>query len=382
VRFDGPVGVAGVAVRIGFVALAVVRISRVARRPSPLEPAGTDAATGGSEITVVIPARDEAGRISPVLAAMVGAPGVGRVIVVDDHSSDDTAAVASAAGATVVAAPALPDGWAGKAWALQTGLGASTTDWVVTLDADTEPDPRLPGAMVARAIADDAVMLSVGGAFICPSVGAQWLHPAMLTTLVYRFGAPGTELRPDRLMANGQAMALARADVLAAGGLGLVAAEPVEDVALARALARRGLGVRFVEGSDLLAVRMYETAVETATGWGRSIALPGVEPRGRQLVDVGVVAVAQAGALWSMVRLVTGRGGLIDVVTAVLRIGTLVGTRRSYRIDAATHRVGYWLCITADPVAAVLLLRGVFRRRQRWRGRSYQTTPPARSAGR
>ena len=106
-------------------------------------------------ISIVVPARDEATRIGPLLAAVVGAPGVAEVIVVDDESTDGTADVARAGGATVVTGEPLPAGWAGKAWALQQGLDAASGDWVVFLDADTRPSPELPGSLVARMIADD-----------------------------------------------------------------------------------------------------------------------------------------------------------------------------------------------------------------------------------
>ncbi len=389
-------GIVVTGVRAGLIAVGLARLATAARRPPSLIAAhGAPDATDPS-ITVVIPARDEASRIGPVLAAVIGAPGVGRVIVVDDHSSDGTAEVARAAGAEVISAPELPDGWAGKAWALQVGLGAAETDWVVTLDADTDPDPALAVSMVRRAVADDVAMLTVGGAFVCPSGGAQWLHPAMLTTLVYRFGAPGTETRPDRVMANGQAMALEREPILALGGLGCVAGQPVEDVALARAVALAGLGVGFVEGSALLAVRMYETAAETATGWGRSIALGGVEPLGRQLFDAAVVIAAQAGASWSLVRLIASPTGpirrrgpvtgalalVLDIAVVAARLGTLAGTRRSYRADRPVQRLAYWVSPSADLGAAVLLVRSALSRRQSWRGRSYRPVRPGRSADR
>ncbi len=317
-------------------------------------------------ISVVVPARDEAERIGPLLAAVIGAPGVAEVIVVDDQSSDATAEIARRAGATVISGSPLPDGWAGKAWALQQGISSASSDWVVTLDADARPDARLPTALVARAVAERLDLLTVGGRFECPTPGSRWLHPAMLTTLVYRFGPPGAApIEPDRMMANGQCMAVPRTSFLAAGGMELVRNEVVEDLALARRLATEGRRVGFLDASELLTVRMFESLGDAWNGWGRSLALPGVEPRRRQLVDLAIVVLAQ---VLPIPRLLLGRGDVIDVVLALTRLGTLAGTRRAYeRTDAA-----YWLSPLADPVAAVAIGRGIARRgRQTWRGRSY-----------
>ncbi len=353
---------ASVGVRAAAGAVAISRIVRAATVDAPVRPTLTPMQT----ISVVVPARDEAERITPLLAAIVGAPGVAEVIVVDDQSSDATAEIARGAGTTVISGAPLPDGWAGKAWALQQGISAATSDWVVTLDADARPDPRLPTAMVARAVADRLDLLTVGGRFECPTPGSRWLHPAMLTTLVYRFGPPGAPpSEPDRTMANGQCMAVPRARFLAAGAMELVRNEVVEDLALARRLAAGGHRVGFLDASELLSVRMFESLGDAWTGWGRSLALPGVEPRRRQLFDLAVVVLAQ---VVPIPRLLFRRGDVIDVVLALTRLGTLVGTRRAYeRTDAA-----YWLSPLADPLAAVAIARGIAKRgRQTWRGRSY-----------
>jgi dolichol-phosphate mannosyltransferase len=343
-------------------AIALTRLAKAARVAPPLRPTITPLRS----ISVVVPARDEATRIGPLLDAIVGAPGVREVIVVDDQSTDATETVARAAGATVIAGRDLPGGWAGKAWALQQGIEAATAEWVVTLDADTRPDPLLPTALVARATGDRFDLLTVGGRFDCPTPGSRWLHPAMLTTHVYRFGPPGASAsRPDRTMANGQCTAFERGRFLEAGGMRLVRGEVVEDIALARRLASDGWRVGFLDAGELLDVRMFESFGDVWTGWGRSLALPGVEPRNRQLVDLTVVALAQ---VLPIPRLLLRRGDAIDVALAALRLGTLAGTRRAYaRADAA-----YWLSPLADPLAAVAISRGIVRRgRQTWRGRTY-----------
>ena len=72
------------------------------------------------DLAVVIPAKNEAGRIGATVRAAAGLAGVDLVVVVDDGSSDATAAAARQAGARVVRHPRNR----GKAAALETGAEA------------------------------------------------------------------------------------------------------------------------------------------------------------------------------------------------------------------------------------------------------------------
>jgi len=342
---------------------ALTRITSTGRRVAPLAAA---VAQGAPTITVVVPARDEALRLAPLLSALAGAPGVGETIVVDDESADGTGEIAASMGVRVVRGEPLPPGWAGKAWAMDQGLRAASGDWVVFLDADTRPDVALPSALVARAGADGLDLVTVAGRFECPTAALTWLHPAMLTTLVYRYGPPGAARAraASGLLANGQCMAARRDALLCAGGLSAVAAHTVEDVALVRHLAATGWRIGFLDASALLTVRMYETAGEAWRGWGRSLALPGVDRLARQLAGLGVVIVAQA---LPLARLVARRADVLDAALLAMRLGTLAGTASAYE-----HRgPAYWVSPAADVLAAAALARGIVAKRQRWRGREY-----------
>ncbi|MFN4130786.1 MAG: glycosyltransferase [Paracoccaceae bacterium] len=83
-------------------------------------------------ITCLIPAHNEAARVSGVLAAVKGHPMIGSVIVVDDGSHDDTAAIARAAGVEVL--HLCPN--RGKSAALAEALSRVGTSHVLLLDAD------------------------------------------------------------------------------------------------------------------------------------------------------------------------------------------------------------------------------------------------------
>ena len=145
----------------------------------------------------------------------------------------------------------LPVGWVGKPWALDQGLRAATGEWVVTMDADVEPARGLPGALVGRATRDGLDLVERGRALLCPTSALRWLHPALLTTLVYRFGPAGAAHtpRPSRVLANGQCTAFRRQALLDAGGYDRVAGHLTDDIALARHLAARGWRTALLDGT-------------------------------------------------------------------------------------------------------------------------------------
>jgi len=152
--------VASMAVR--FVA-GVTVLRRLVNAVSPAAPVRSTQ-TPSASISVVIPARNEARRIGPLLDAIARAPDVAEVIVVDDESTDDTCVIARRAGATVLTGAPLPDGWAGKAWALQQGLSAAQSDWVVTLDADVEDEQAKEILAQVKVVLEAAKVLRVATA--------------------------------------------------------------------------------------------------------------------------------------------------------------------------------------------------------------------------
>jgi dolichol-phosphate mannosyltransferase len=154
-----------------------------------------------------------------------------------------------------------------------------------------------------------------------------------------------------------------------------VAGHTVEDVALVRTFAAAGRTVGYVDGSALLAVRMYETAPEAWHGWGRSLALPGVDGRLRRMIGLATVALTQG---LPLLRVAARRADALDAVLLAVRLGTLAGTASVYE----RRGVAYWLSPFADPLAVAALVRSTVARPRAWRGRRVTDVGPSRTAGR
>ena len=98
--------------------------------------------TVAHDVTVVIPARNEAPTIGAVIAGC--RPHCARVLVVDGHSTDGTRDHAVNAGADVIL-----DGGRGKGDAIRTAIPAITTPFVVFIDADGSHETKDIPALVA-----------------------------------------------------------------------------------------------------------------------------------------------------------------------------------------------------------------------------------------
>ena len=314
---------------------------------------------------MVVPARDEVGRIGPCLEGLAGDVGVGEVVVVDDRSTDGTAALARSLGARVVAGAPLPGGWVGKQWALQQGLEAAEGSIVVFLDADTRPRAGLVGALAAEL--DSADVVSAAPRFLCPSVAQRALHPSFLATLTYRFGALGAEGSgppPHRVVGNGQCLAARREPLLHADALRRTREHMTDDIAFLRLLAGDGWRVAFVDGADLLAVEMYASAPEAWREWPRTLAMADVTSAGWRFLDLGALWLTMA---LPVLRSLARRTTPLDRGLLIVRFALLGALRRFY----APRGIAFWLSPVLDPAAVARLTWATIRPVRSWRGRSY-----------
>src|SRR5579862_4660713 len=119
--------------------------------------------TESPDVDIVVPARDEAQTIGPVIASLLAQnyPGRFRVILVDDNSSDGTTDRAGVApGLVVVRGQPKPDGWSGKLWALSQGVAITSAPVLLLTDADIVHAPQHLSSLVARLEQPRAEMVS------------------------------------------------------------------------------------------------------------------------------------------------------------------------------------------------------------------------------
>ena len=363
--------------------LLLLRLLPGRRRRPPVSPRlHIDGAEGA--VSIVVATLDEAHRVGPCLDGLVEQGSVVReILVVDSGSTDGTAALVLAAAIRdprirLLRDDPLPDGWVGKVWALQHGLRHASGDWVLGIDADTIPHRGLAAGALAAALELRYDAVSFAPRFRIATTAERWLQPALLVTLVYRFGATGLDPDPERVMANGQCF-LARRDVLnAAGGYISARASFCDDVTLARHLARSGRRVGFLDGSRLYDVRSYTSALETWREWGRSLDLKDASSRWRQWGDVLFLLVVQGTpipALLSIAALRLAGDSAVALTPVLILSAVLLAVRillqRALAPSYERRGLAFWLSPTADPLAAFRILLSTLRTPRSWRGRQY-----------
>lgn len=385
--------------------LLLSRLLRGARRQRPLQPKAYLREQSAS-VSVVVPTLNEVDRVEPCLVGLsVQGPAVREILVVDSRSTDGTQAKVETLAKEdqrirLVTDERLPLGWVGRPWALHTGFLQSdaSSEWVLGIDADTRPQPGLVNSLLHEAETQGYDMVSLSPRFVLRSSGEWWLQPALLMTLIYRFDSAGVRAPgAERAMANGQCFLSRRTVLQALKGYTCAASSFCDDVTLVRAAARQGYKVGFLDGANVISVRMYEGLGETWSGWGRSLDLKDSISKGQLWSDLWLlvstqglpVLVVMLGLLivslygWSEVEplvfgaVVTGPllwSIALNVFLLLVRLGMQAAVAGSYDWSQSTvfKSLFFWLSPLADPLAVLRIILSASQRSIQWRGRTYQ----------
>ncbi|WP_246608774.1 glycosyltransferase [Paenibacillus agaridevorans] len=226
-------------------------------------------------ISIIIPARNEEGRIVPLLQSLQAQNFKPyEVIVVDDDSSDRTAVIARSNGATVIPNPKIDNGWIGKSSACWEGAKAATGEWLLFLDADT----RLVREDSLRRIA--ATFSLAAGEFGILSfqpyhtVRQGYEHLSALFNIIVMAGMNVFSVFDDRVRGAGSfgpCILTRRETYFETGGHAAVKDAVMDDLALGERYRQAGYPVRCFGGRGCIDFRMYPEGLrQLVEGWTKS----------------------------------------------------------------------------------------------------------------
>ena len=364
------------------------RLSTARDRTAPLLPldnAEEELAKQHPKVSIVIPTLNEIDRLPTCLEGLRD-QAAKEIIVVDSRSQDGTPEYVQKLQQDfpiplkLITDDPLPEGWVGRPWALHNGFLNSdpTSEWVLGIDADTLPQKGLVASFVQKATTDNFDIVSLSPKFILKTAGEQWLQPALLITLIFRFGATGdrNQFTEERVMANGQCFLSKRAKLVELNGYELAKSSFCDDVTLARAAAQRGAKVGFLDGAALMQVRMYTSMTETWREWGRSLDLKDASTPTQTFADCLLLTAVQGLPIPLLIAFLIWQPApslfinilfWLNAFLVFIRCLLIFGIRTSYT------EVGFWFWLSplADPFAVIRIWISAFTKPKSWRGRTY-----------
>ncbi|RKR87223.1 glycosyl transferase family 2 [Micromonospora pisi] len=339
-------------------------------------------ATVDEPVSVLLPLRDEADRLTPCLRSLLaqrGVPGL-EIVVLDDGSTDGTADMVRTVAAgdprlrLLTGAPP-PPGWLGKPYACQQLAEAATAEAsaLVFVDADVVLNPYAVAGAVAALRTARATLLTPYPRIVTGSVGERLVQPLLqwtwLTFLPLR--AMERSPRPSLAAAGGQFLVVDRAGYQRAGGHAAVRDRILEDIELARAVKRADGRIALADGSGLADCRMYGSWVELRDGYTKSLWASFGSPVGAASVVALLLLLYTVPPLLAVAAAVAGAVPLALAASVAYLLG-VAGRLVSARASGGRR----WPDVLAHPLSVALLgwltLRSYHLRRRRrlfWRGR-------------
>lgn len=291
-------------------------------------------------VSAIIPARNEEGSIGRCVESLALQPEIEVIIVVNDQSTDQTASVLAELSKRiphliVMETGAMPEGWAGKNYAVSIGAAAAKGEWLLFTDADTYHCLGSARRALADAVDHDAVLVSYSPEQEMETWWERALIPYVYLRLAARFSFErvSNPKLPDAA-ANGQFLMILRDVYNAVGGHAEIAGELLEDVALARLVKSSGYKIYFASPIGVVRTRMYRTFDAMWEGWTKNLyRLTGGTVRAL-LAELRIMETAAGAVLLALWVILLGSkyggidtliaGGLIALFMAHVRYGALL----------------------------------------------------------
>ena len=219
------------------------------------------------DVDIIVPARNEEANIARVLGSFPD----DMLLVVDDHSEDRTAEIAREMDVRVMEAPPLAAGKLGKPNACMAGAEATTAEWLLFVDADTHYARVFLPSLLRYAMEHDLEMVSVFLKQETVTLAEKILLPYAFALYFTGVNTGSVNARPPReWLANGQCLLVTRKAYQRMGGHAAVDGSVIEDVALAKLAAEKGIRTRVTRAEHMGSVRMYDSLAAIVRGFEKN----------------------------------------------------------------------------------------------------------------
>ncbi|MEY3733090.1 MAG: hypothetical protein RL347_449 [Actinomycetota bacterium] len=269
---------------------------RLVRRPRD------ESVTITERVSVLLPARNEAARITPTLRSLLAQQGLPNleILVLDDGSTDGTGdVIRQVVGADprvkVIDGPddLPPPGWLGKSWACHRLAQEATGDVLVFIDADVQLTSRAIASTIHHMRDGGLDLLSPYPRQVAITPAERITQPLVVWSWVTALPIRITERShyPSMAAAVGQFLVVDARAYRISGGHAAISDLILEDVGVLRTLKRAGFQGAPADGSAVASCRMYTSWPEIYDGYTKSV-WSAVQPSPVAYALVSVMALA------------------------------------------------------------------------------------------
>ena len=223
---------------------------------------GASRDTALDEITVLIPARNEAEVIQHTLQSVIEqGPGL-KIVLIDDNSEDATVEKSRQmriSDLRIIRSARLPPGWSGKLWALEQGRLHVTTPYTLLLDADIELARGIVNTLREKMDREGIPFVSL---MAMPSMSGSWEKLLMPTfvhffKVLYPFGRVNSH-RARVAAAAGGCILMETRMLDQIGGFESIKSAVIDDCALADRVKSQGTKIWLGLTHSVKSVRGYQ----------------------------------------------------------------------------------------------------------------------------
>jgi len=335
----------------------------------------------GEQVSVLIPARNEASSIGPAIEAILANDHPNfEVLVLDDHSEDETVQIVLAISkrdsrVKLMLSKTLPEGWNGKQHACWQLANRAQFDWLLFLDADV----RLSKDAISRCMAEqkkrNVPLISGFPRQETGTLAEKLLIPLMHYVLLgyLPIDRMRTSLGAGLAAGCGQLFFANKRVYMSMNGHSAIRGSRHDGIQLPRAFRRAGHQSDIFDATDIARCRMYTSTTQVYNGLLKNATEGIASPRliapftvmligGSVLPTVGLALAYSTGS--STISML-----LFSIAFAISYVPRFVACQKfqqSY-LGASLHPLGV-LCFVA--IQWIALLRKQFGLSTQWRGRS------------